>query len=378
MPGAARRDPGARDRRAAVWRDRPLAGHLRGGRAPARQPRPGRRPQANGTTRMSDDFITRLERQLEAAELRELNRAPALRRFVGARRLLSVPLAAAATIAVAALVVVLALPGRGREDELSPGSVHEELSYRVLDDDAEHAAQVLRARFAAAGVPATTVSVPARDRLTISAPAAARAEVTALTRPGVLEIYDYERDGPAESLVPPTTRADAEANAARPERAPRPRSARRGPLVRLLGRPALTNEDLASARCIGGVDERTGEPIVQIEFTRQGQRAFEALTRGIARRAAARFSHPGGALRDRARRSDRRAAAARKPQGDARRPRRFPRRTNQGWPDVAVRAPDRRDPQRLADDPHGQDRRGGRRLSHRPAAVHLRARAPAR
>jgi hypothetical protein len=37
---------------------------------------------------MSDDFFIRLERQLEAAELRQLNRAPALRRLVSARRLL--------------------------------------------------------------------------------------------------------------------------------------------------------------------------------------------------------------------------------------------------------------------------------------------------
>ncbi len=58
---------------------------------------------------MSDDFFTRLERQLEAAELRELKRAPALRRIVSPRRLLSVPLAAAA--AVGAVVVVLAVLG---------------------------------------------------------------------------------------------------------------------------------------------------------------------------------------------------------------------------------------------------------------------------
>jgi DNA-directed RNA polymerase specialized sigma24 family protein len=89
--------------------DRALAGDLRGGRAQARQPRPGRRPPANGTTRMSDDFFIRLERQLEAAELRELNRAPALRRLVSARRLLSVPLAAAAAVGV--VVVVLAVLG---------------------------------------------------------------------------------------------------------------------------------------------------------------------------------------------------------------------------------------------------------------------------
>ena len=58
---------------------------------------------------MTDDFFIRLERQLEAAELRELNRAPALRRIVNPRRLLSVPLAAAAAVAV--VVVVLAVLG---------------------------------------------------------------------------------------------------------------------------------------------------------------------------------------------------------------------------------------------------------------------------
>src|ERR671915_1956148 len=93
----------------AVRRDRALAGDLRGGRAQARQPRPGRRPPANGTTRMSDDFFIRLERQLQAAELRELNRAPVLRRIVSPRRLLAVPLAAAAAVGV--VVVILAVLG---------------------------------------------------------------------------------------------------------------------------------------------------------------------------------------------------------------------------------------------------------------------------
>src|ERR687891_595047 len=60
-------------------------------------------------TRMSDDFFIRLERQLQANELRELNRAPALRRIVSPRRLLAVPLAAAAAVGV--VVVVLAVLG---------------------------------------------------------------------------------------------------------------------------------------------------------------------------------------------------------------------------------------------------------------------------
>jgi hypothetical protein len=65
---------------------------------------------------MSDDFFIRLERQLAAAELRELSRGPVLRRFVSARRalvsprrLLSVPLAAVAAVGV--VVVVLAVLG---------------------------------------------------------------------------------------------------------------------------------------------------------------------------------------------------------------------------------------------------------------------------
>jgi hypothetical protein len=68
---------------------------------------------------MSDDFFTRLERQLEAAELRELKRAPALRRIVNARRLLAVPLAAAAAAGV--VVVVLAVLGAvGSDDAEQP------------------------------------------------------------------------------------------------------------------------------------------------------------------------------------------------------------------------------------------------------------------
>ena len=75
----------------------------------------GRHPPANGTTRMSDDFFIRLERQLEAAELRELKRAPALRRLVSARRRLSVPLAAAAAVGV--VVVGLAVLGAIDEND---------------------------------------------------------------------------------------------------------------------------------------------------------------------------------------------------------------------------------------------------------------------
>ena len=169
-----------------------------------------------------------------------------------------VAVAAAATIAVAALVVVLALRARGREDELAPGAVQEELSYRVPGGDAEHAAQVLRARFTAAGVPATTVTVPARDRLTISAPTAARADVTALTRPGVLEFYDYEPNvvdgdgglGVADDEGRRRAARRRGPDPAHPERAVRPRPARRGPLVSLL-RPPGTDQQGSGERRLG-------------------------------------------------------------------------------------------------------------------------------
>lgn len=72
---------------------------------------------------MSDDFFLRLERQLAAAELRELGRAPARRRILSPRRLLSVPLAAAAAVGVVvvALVAVVVTIGRESDVERSAG-----------------------------------------------------------------------------------------------------------------------------------------------------------------------------------------------------------------------------------------------------------------
>ena len=67
---------------------------------------------------MSDDFFIRLERQLEAAELRELNRAPALRRLVSPRRLLSLPLAAAAAVGVVVVALVAVVLTVARESDV--------------------------------------------------------------------------------------------------------------------------------------------------------------------------------------------------------------------------------------------------------------------
>ena len=67
---------------------------------------------------MSDDFFIRLERQLEAAELRQLKRAPALRRIVNPRRLLSAPLAAAAAIGVVVVALVAIVVTVARESDV--------------------------------------------------------------------------------------------------------------------------------------------------------------------------------------------------------------------------------------------------------------------
>jgi hypothetical protein len=81
---------------------------------------------------MSDDFFIRLERQLEAAELRELNRAPALRRLVSPRRLLSVPLAAAAAVGV--VVVVLAVLGAIDNNDAQPVGTEPAPSKKAVAD----------------------------------------------------------------------------------------------------------------------------------------------------------------------------------------------------------------------------------------------------
>ena len=85
---------------------------------------------------MSDDFFIRLERQLEAAELRQLKRAPALRRIVNPRRLRSAPLAAAAAIGVVVVALVAIVVTVARESDVErpaapPGK-------KVVATDVEH------------------------------------------------------------------------------------------------------------------------------------------------------------------------------------------------------------------------------------------------
>ena len=262
---------------------------------------------------MNSDYIPRLRAELlragatEQARWRGLRPARALR-----------PLAAAAALALIVVAVVLALPDRrGGETpaEQPAGAVH--LTYRVApagDATARQAAQVMRERLEAAGVPGAGVSVSSSESLTITAPERAREDVTALAKRGRLAIYDWERSvlgprgapdatdtdvtgGPDAARAAAITRAEAEARVAR-----RPRG---GHVVRALSvapegwfalgaGPAISNADIE--RAARAVDPVYRDPIVTLDFTARGQTAFTTLTRELARRGAARAGDGVGRL----------------------------------------------------------------------------------
>src|SRR4051794_11949075 len=240
---------------------------------------------------MSSDYISRLRAELLRAGAAE--RAPRRRpRAVRGLR----PLAAAVAVALLVTTVMVTLPGE-RDEEISAEGDAVTLTYRVPTGDVTRAAQILRDRMNAAGVTAT---VAAGDRsLAITAPAGARAEVTALTAPGRFAIYDWERSvlGPDGRPAPTDTAVTGGPNAAQQpaltEDAARARAGENpgGRVLQgargwfaLAGDPGVTNADLASARA--GEDPAGGGPIVMLDLTPPGQRAFAALTRELARRGA--------------------------------------------------------------------------------------------
>jgi preprotein translocase subunit SecD len=241
---------------------------------------------------MSSDYISRLRTELLRAGAAE-QQAPRRRARV-VRRLR--PLAAAAAVALLVATVVLTLPG-DRRDEIPAQGSRDAVTYRVEASNATEAAQILRERLTAAGI---TAEVTAGDStLTIAAPASARAGVAALTAPGRLAIYDWERSvlgpdgrpaptdevvtgGPSASRAPALTEAEARSRAGKSPGA-RALQAYRGWFA-LAGDPALTNADVASARA--DEDPASGGPTVAFDLTPPGQQAFTALTRELAQRGA--------------------------------------------------------------------------------------------
>ena len=141
------------------------------------------------------EYIPRLREELVAAAARE---------HAGQRRRVAVrPSRVALVVAVAAVAATFVLAVSAIEvadDEQPVGTLPSgtALSYRVAPAPggdgaalAERAAEVLRARIAAAGIADAQVTV-AGDRIGVDADSADRAPIAALAAPGVLGIYDWE------------------------------------------------------------------------------------------------------------------------------------------------------------------------------------------
>ncbi len=254
------------------------------------------------------DYIPRLREELVAAATREqagVRHRPRVR----PQRFAPVLATAAVVAAVVAAVLVIELPAD--DVPVAPAPAVTEFTYRVTPvagTDAAAAAQesadVLRERFAAAGIRGATVTVD-DDRIVVTAGSASPGEVAALTAPGKLGIYDWEASvlGPDGRPMPGTERvtggqsagtqgavsrdeaarraAKADSHAARIVRA---EGAARGRWYALDDRPAVRNADIASARAQR--DPATGDPIVAFDLDSHGQKMFSALTREVAHRGA--------------------------------------------------------------------------------------------
>ena len=253
---------------------------------------------------MSSDYIDRLRHELLRAGA---STQPARRRPARFRRALPTLVTAGAVAAVAA-ALMLTWPAVGPDQQ--PAEQGADVTYRVEPAGAaETTAEVMRQRLDDAGVADASVAV-AGDSLTVTAPPAASEAVAALTAPGRVGFYDWERSvlGPGGRPAPAdpdttggedagrgaaVTRAEAEARAAAAPDGRVVRSEDGEGWFALGGAPALTEADIARAE--PSVDPAIDEPIVVTDFTPRGQAAFSELTRDVARRGA-RLAEPGAGL----------------------------------------------------------------------------------
>ncbi len=251
---------------------------------------------------MSSDYIPRLRREL----LRAGATKPSRLRWPQPARALQ-PLAGVAAVALVVVAVVLALP-RGDESPDHATAGKATLSSRINPSDAASAERVVRDRLEAAGVRGAAVSVSGGS-LAITAPPSARADVTALAQSGRIGIYDWERSvlGPQGAPAPGDASVTGGENAGRAGAISKPaadkRAAGGGQVVRALGnptgwfalggKPALANADIERALVV--FDRATKEPVVALELTSDGEDAFTALTREVARRGAANAT-PGSGI----------------------------------------------------------------------------------
>jgi len=233
---------------------------------------------------MSSDYISRLRGEL----LRAGAAQPARRRSARALRHLR-PLAVAAAIAAIVAAVALTLPD-GTEREVAADTVR--LEYRVEPVAAAlDTAACLRDRLARLGVHGAKVTATT-DGVTITGPAAARADLAAVTQPGELAVYDWERSvlGPRGLPAPDDPEVTGGEDAGHSAALSRREAESRGRAVRAGGdrwfalgdQPAFTNADITRAEA--STDPAVNEPVVLIELTDAAQRRFRDFTRDLSRR----------------------------------------------------------------------------------------------
>jgi preprotein translocase subunit SecD len=259
---------------------------------------------------MSSDYIQRLRGELlraaaaqEARPRRPWERGDA--RAAGRRRRPARtvrrlrPLAGLVAVALIIAAVVFTLPRDRADDTAVPPATIGQLDYRTTPAAADATAKLLRERLDAANVTATVST--AGGRVTVAAPQAAKADVTALMTPGRLAMYYWEGSvlgpdgrpapgdtevtgGPDAGRAAALTKAEAEARAQRVDGARVVRAETGNGYFALAGAAPVTNSALAAVQM--AKDVPTGEPIVAIDFTEQGQRAFQDLTREVAQGGA--------------------------------------------------------------------------------------------
>jgi preprotein translocase subunit SecD len=243
------------------------------------------------------EYIPRLREELVEAAARE--QAGRRHRPLVAPRTIALA-AAAAVLVVAVVLAARAVHVPSDEQAVSPAPAGA-LSYRAVPADAaERAAAALRERIAAVGMDGATVTV-AGDRIDVEAEGAARAQVAALAAPGALAIYDWEasvlgpdgRPAPRDASVTGGVDVGMGGSVSHDEAVRRASKAPGGGRVvqgpgggwfALADDAALDNSCVASA--IGMREPGTGDPMVAIELTREGQAAFTSLTRQVANRGA--------------------------------------------------------------------------------------------
>jgi preprotein translocase subunit SecD len=229
----------------------------------------------------SSDYISRLRGELLRAAAQEPAHRPAraLRRFR--------PVVVAAALAAVVVAVALTFTD-GTEREVAADGVR--LEYRVEPAAAaEDTAACLRDRLDALGVEGATVTATPGG-VTVTAPV----DVTALTQPGRFAIYDWESSvlGPRGRPAPDDERVTGGEGAGQMGALTQREAEERGPAFQtpeggwfaLGGTPALTNADIA--RASAATDPMNDEPIVVVDLTAEGERAFRELTRDVAHRGA--------------------------------------------------------------------------------------------